>query len=55
MFGVGLHNPKIAAAVRRFIEEQQAFIALDEQKSSLTSALATRRPFHRFVAGSLDG
>jgi AcrR family transcriptional regulator len=27
MFGVGLHNPKIAAAVRRFIEERRAFIA----------------------------
>src|SRR3989442_14090834 len=27
MFGVGLHNPKIAAAVRAFIEERQAFIA----------------------------
>jgi len=27
MFGVGLHNPKIAAAVRAFIEERRAFIA----------------------------
>jgi AcrR family transcriptional regulator len=27
MFGVGLHNPKIAAAVRVFIEERRAFIA----------------------------
>jgi AcrR family transcriptional regulator len=27
MFGVGLHNPKIAAAVRTFIEERRAFIA----------------------------
>ena len=27
MFGVGLHNPKIAAAVRSFIEERRAFIA----------------------------
>src|SRR5919109_4524059 len=27
MFGVGLHNPRIAAAVRRFIEERRAFIA----------------------------
>src|SRR3989442_10189782 len=26
MFGVGLHNPKIAAAVRAFIEERRAFI-----------------------------
>src|SRR2546428_5444222 len=25
MFGVGLHNPKIAAAVRAFIEERRAF------------------------------
>jgi AcrR family transcriptional regulator len=27
MFGVGLHNPKIASAVRRFIEERRAFVA----------------------------
>jgi AcrR family transcriptional regulator len=27
MFGVGLHNPKIAAAVRTFIEERRTFIA----------------------------
>ena len=27
MFGVGLHNAKIAAAVRSFIEERRAFIA----------------------------
>ncbi len=27
MFGVGLHNPKIAAAVRTFIDERRAFIA----------------------------
>lgn len=27
MFGVGLHNPKIAAAVRSFIDERRAFIA----------------------------
>jgi len=27
MFGVGLHNPKIASAVRAFIEERRAFIA----------------------------
>jgi AcrR family transcriptional regulator len=27
MFGVGLHNPKIAAAVRSFIEDRRAFIA----------------------------
>jgi len=27
MFGVGLHNPKIAAAVRAFIDERRAFIA----------------------------
>jgi len=27
MFGVGLHNPKIAAAVRSFIEERRAFVA----------------------------
>src|SRR2546427_1972572 len=27
MFGVGLHNPKIAAAVRAFIVERRAFIA----------------------------
>ena len=27
MFGVGLHNPKIAAAVRVFIDERRAFIA----------------------------
>lgn len=27
MFGVGLHNPKIAAAVQNFIEERRAFIA----------------------------
>src|SRR5437660_2303891 len=27
MFGVGLHNPKIASAVRRFIDERRAFIA----------------------------
>ena len=27
MFGVGLHNPKIASAVRTFIEERRAFIA----------------------------
>jgi hypothetical protein len=27
MFGVGLHNPKIAAAVRTFIEERRAFVA----------------------------
>jgi AcrR family transcriptional regulator len=27
MFGVGLHNPKIAAAVRTFIETRRAFIA----------------------------
>jgi AcrR family transcriptional regulator len=27
MFGVGLHNPKIASAVHRFIEERRAFIA----------------------------
>src|SRR3989441_12417663 len=27
MFGVGLHNPKIAAAVRPFIDERRGFIA----------------------------
>ena len=27
MFGVGLHNPKIQAAVRSFIDERRAFIA----------------------------
>jgi AcrR family transcriptional regulator len=27
MFGVGLHNPKIASAVRSFIDERRAFIA----------------------------
>jgi AcrR family transcriptional regulator len=27
MFGVGLHNPKIAMAVRGFIEERRAFVA----------------------------
>jgi AcrR family transcriptional regulator len=27
MFGVGLHNPKIAAAVRAFIDERRGFIA----------------------------
>ena len=27
MFGVGLHNPKIAAAVRGFIDERRAFVA----------------------------
>ena len=27
MFGVGLHNPKIASAVHSFIEERRAFIA----------------------------
>jgi len=27
MFGVGLHNPKIASAVRAFIEQRRAFIA----------------------------
>src|SRR3989475_9716547 len=27
MFGVGLHNPKIAAAVRAFIEERRALLA----------------------------
>ena len=27
MFGVGLHNPKIALAVRTFIEERRAFVA----------------------------
>src|SRR5438309_3942861 len=27
MFGVGLHNPKIAAAVRTFIDERRGFIA----------------------------
>src|SRR5256886_14552159 len=27
MFGVGLHNPKIASAVRRLIDERRTFIA----------------------------
>src|SRR3979411_129452 len=27
LFGVGLHNPKIATAVRTFIEERRAFVA----------------------------
>jgi len=27
MFGVGLHNPKIATAVRTFIDERRAFVA----------------------------
>ncbi|MEO6795974.1 MAG: TetR/AcrR family transcriptional regulator [Candidatus Dormibacter sp.] len=27
MFGVGIHSPKIAAAVRQFIDERRAFIA----------------------------
>jgi AcrR family transcriptional regulator len=27
MFGVGIHNPRIAAAVRSFIDERRAFIA----------------------------
>src|SRR5207302_1815327 len=27
MFGVGLHNPKIASAVRAFIDERRAFVA----------------------------
>ncbi len=27
MFGVGIHNPKIAAAVRAFIDERRSFIA----------------------------
>src|SRR5256884_6685273 len=32
MFGVGLHNPKIAAAVRAFIDERRAFIARITQR-----------------------
>ena len=27
MFGVGIHNPKIATAVRRFIDERRSFVA----------------------------
>jgi AcrR family transcriptional regulator len=38
MFGVGLHNPKIQAAVRAFIDERRAFIA------RLTQAVIASRP-----------
>ena len=58
MFGVGLHNPKIASAVRRFIEERRAFVAritraviVGMQEPPLASADATAAA----IWGSLHG
>ena len=58
MFGVGLHNPKIASAVRIFIEERRAFVARITQAVIVGMAeppLASAGAFAAAIWGSLHG
>jgi AcrR family transcriptional regulator len=58
MFGVGLHNPKIAAAVRTFIEERRAFVARITQAVIAGMAdppLASADAIAAAIWGSLHG
>jgi AcrR family transcriptional regulator len=58
MFGVGLHNPKIASAVRRFIDERRTFIARITQGVMAGMAeppVATADAIAAAIWGSLHG
>ena len=58
MFGVGLHNPKIATAVRAFIEERRAFVARITQAVIAGMAdppLASADAIAAAIWGSLHG
>ena len=58
MFGVGLHNPKIATAVRSFIEERRAFVARITQAVIAGMAeppLASADAIAAAIWGSLHG
>src|ERR1700736_2889279 len=58
MFGVGLHNPKIASAVRTFIEERRAFVARITQAVIAGMAappLASAAAIAAAILGSLHG
>ena len=58
MFGVGLHNPKIASAVRIFIEERRAFVARITQAVIVGMAeppLASADAIAAAIWGSLHG
>lgn len=58
MFGVGLHNPKIATAVRTFIEERRGFVARITQAVIAGMAeppLASADAIAAAIWGSLHG
>jgi AcrR family transcriptional regulator len=58
MFGVGLHNPKIATAVRAFIEERRTFVARITQAVIAGMAeppLASADAIAAAIWGSLHG
>jgi AcrR family transcriptional regulator len=58
MFGVGLHNPKIAGAVRHFIEERRTFIARITQgviASMAEPPVASADAIAAAIWGSLHG
>src|SRR2546427_1507769 len=58
MFGVGLHNPKIASAVRTFIEERRAFVARITRAviaGMAESPLASADAIAAAIWGSLHG
>jgi AcrR family transcriptional regulator len=58
MFGVGLHNPKIATAVRTFIDERRAFVARITQAVIAGMAeppLASADAIAAAIWGSLHG
>jgi AcrR family transcriptional regulator len=58
MFGVGLHNPKIATAVRAFIEERRAFVARITQAviaGMSEPPVATAEAIGAAIWGSLHG
>jgi AcrR family transcriptional regulator len=58
MFGVGLHNPKIATAVRTFIEERRAFVSRITQAVIAGMAeppLASADAIAAAIWGSLHG
>jgi AcrR family transcriptional regulator len=58
MFGVGLHNPKIAMAVRSFIEERRSFVARITQAviaGMVEPPLASAAAIAAAIWGSLHG
>lgn len=58
MFGVGLHNPKIASAVRTFIEERRSFVARITQAVIAGMAeppVASAQAIAAAIWGSLHG